>query len=65
MVGFQAVNLSNESTLNIGYERGVFSEVDMYKVNMRRGDRVVGIEAYKKDGMNFFVNLKLIIMGPN
>jgi hypothetical protein len=37
----------------------------MYKVNMRRGDRVVGIEAYKKDGMNFFVNLKLIIMGPN
>ena len=55
--GFEFYNSENKLIHKIGGLGG-----RPFKVNLRKGDRVVGIKAHN-DG-NFYHNLQLIIIGP-
>ena len=58
VVGFEFYNsLFDKLILQIGIDGDAY-----FKVNLRKGDRVVGIQAHK--AYNAYYNLRLVIMGP-
>ena len=54
---FEFYNAQNQSILKVG-EMGE----DRFKVNLKEGDRVVGIKAHKRG--DEYINLQLIMLGP-